>query len=284
MKTLIIGCGYLGRRVGRLLRARGDVVLATTRSAAKAAELEAQGFEPVVFDVTRVGSASGLPRVERTVFCVGFDRTSGATFGEVHEGGLRHVLGRLGRLGALVYTSSTGVYGGAGGTWVDEATPPAPTSPSGAACLGAEGWVREWAEGWRVGATVLRLAGLYGPGRIIRRQPLMRGEPIAGDPEKHVNLVHVEDAASAVVAALDRTGPVVATYNVADDRPPTRRELYALTARLIGAPEPTFVPSESDEPDKRVSNRRMKAGLGVALRYPDIATGLPAAMAEEGTP
>src|SRR6185312_15863734 len=133
-------------------------------------------------------------------------------------------------------------------------------------------------------AVVLRFAGLYGPGRIVRRAILERGEPIPGDPEKFLNLVHIDDAAQAAALTLDADAPE-SIYLVADDRPVTRREYYSVAARVIGAPEPRFEPprpgspeSARDATNKRVANRRMKGGLGVVLSYPDITTGLVAAL------
>ena len=121
----------------------------------------------------------------------------------------------------------------------------------------------------------------------MRRTILERGEPIPGDPDKFLNLVHIDDAARASAAALDADAPA-SIYVVADDRPVTRREYYSVAAQLSDAPEPRFAPapigspeSTRDATNKRVANRRMKRGLGITLLYPDITTGLPAAL-EEG--
>ena len=114
---------------------------------------------------------------------------------------------------------------------------------------------------------------------------LERGEPIAGDPDKFLNLIHIDDAARAAVAAL-AAGKADPIYVIADDRPVTRREYYLRMATLLGAPEPRFeaplpgnLEASRDETNKRIANRRMKRGLGVDLVFPDITTGLPAALA-----
>ena len=133
-------------------------------------------------------------------------------------------------------------------------------------------------------AVVLRFAGLYGPGRVVRRALVEQGEPIPGDPDKLLNLIHIDDAADAVVRprSLD---PLDSLYLVSDDRPVTRREYYSLARIAPGAPAPRLVPAAAgsldagrDATSKRVVNHRMKAGLGVELIYPDITTGLPAAL------
>ena len=88
---------------------------------------------------------------------------------------------------------------------------------------------------------VLRFAGLYGPGRVVRRKLVELGDPIPGDPDKLLNLIHIDDAASAAVAALSIPAPDP-IYLVSDDRPVTRREYYSLIAKLLDAPPPRFVP------------------------------------------
>ncbi len=164
-------------------------------------------------------------------------------------------------------------------------SPTDPPHESGKVVLEAEGVVRAWADAAGVSAVILRFAGLYGPGRVVRRALLERGEPIPGDPEKFLNLVHIDDAAAAAAAALDASQPEP-VYLVADDRPVTRREYYAVAANAIAAPRPRFEPPRPGSPEaardatsKRIDNRRMKAGLGVALRHPDITTGLADALA-----
>jgi len=280
--TLIVGSGYLGRRVAGLLIGRGDRVLGTTRSAPRAAELQALGIEPILADVLDPGSIR-LPAVDRILYCVGFDRSAGVSMRDVYVGGLRDFLAGLpGRPARFVYASSTGVYGQDDGGWVDEDSPTEPRHESGRVCLEGETVARGDA-----GAVVLRFAGLYGPGRIVRRASLERGEPVVGDPAKFLNLVHIDDAAAAAVAALDRGEPA-RTYLIADNRPVPRSEYYGLVAGLLGRPAPQFIAPAPGGPDprreeanKRVSNRRMRTELAVVPRFPDIATGLPAALAAE---
>jgi len=100
----------------------------------------------------------------------------------------------------------------------------------------------------------------------------VRGEPIAADPDGWLNLIHVEDGAAAVVAAAERGEPG-RTYNVADDRPATRREFYAELAGLLGAPAPRFAPA-AERTNRRVNNRRMRDELRVELQFADFRAGL----------
>lgn len=281
MTTLVVGCGYLGTRVARTLIEQGDRVFGTSRTREGAARLQELGVEPVVADVLEPDSLAALPAADRVFYAVGFDRGSGRTLREVYVDGLRHALGRIvERAGRIVYSSSTGVYGRDDGGAVDENSPTDARHESGRVAVEAEATLRAVAGAYGVPAVVLRFAGLYGPGRVIRRAALERGEPIAGDPERWLNLIHVDDAAAAAVSALER-GEAGRVYNAVDNRPVRRGEYCRLAAEYLGAPPPRFVPAEStprEEADRRVSNRRMRDELRVALRFPDITTGLPDAV------
>jgi len=289
VSNLIIGCGYLGQRVGARLCQSGERVFGTVRSAGRASEIARLGIEPVLAEVLEPESLKSLPAANRLFYSVGFDRTAGSSMQSVHVDGLQNVLDRLtSETIRFVYASSTGVYGQIDGEWVDEESPASPTHESGRICLEAEGRVRAWAEarGGAASAIVLRFAGLYGPERVVRRAIVERGEPIPGDPAKFLNLIHIEDAARAAVAAL-QTARGEPLYLVADDRPVTRREYYSSIARLLGAPEPRFelprpgsAEAQRDATNKRISNRRMRSLLGVELLHQDIASGLPSALAD----
>jgi nucleoside-diphosphate-sugar epimerase len=280
--TLIVGCGYLGRRVGRLLSGRVERVFGTTRSAARASELAAWGVEPVVADVLDPDSLRRLPEAERVLYCVGFDRSASVPLRAVAVDGLTNVLNALSATTArLTYVSSTGVYGQTDGSWIDEASPASPRSESGRASLEAEATALRWGVETGRAVSVVRFSGLYGPGRVIRRALLERGEPIPGDPDHFLNLIHIDDAAVAAVAVLGRGAPG-RIYLASDDRPVTRRDYYTLAARRLGAPAPRFEPSgtERGESNKRVANHRIKQELGLRLAYPDVTSGLAAALSE----
>ena len=285
MTTLIVGCGYLGRRVAARLIERGERVFGTTRSKERARGLESIGIEPVIADVHDPGSLASLPAADRVLHAVGFDRAAGHPLRAVYVDGLRNVLDRL--AGRLVTIGSTGVFGQKDGAWVDEASPTEPVQESGRVALDAERLARRWGGERGLPVVVLRCSGLYGPGRVVGRASLERGEPIAGDPSRFLNLIHIDDAAEAAIAALDR-GQAGAVYLASDNRPVARREYYSLAARLLNAPDPEFTRPEPgstealrDDTNKRVRNRLLREDLGVSLRFPDIGTGLPAAIGME---
>jgi nucleoside-diphosphate-sugar epimerase len=282
---LVIGCGYLGRRVADIWRREGRSVLVLTRSLLKGEELRQAGFAPRVGDVCDPDCFPlDFPSVDRVLFAVGFDRASGKTQEEVFVGGLRNVLQRLGaKCRRFIYISSTSVFGQDDGSWVDESSACRPLRPGGICCLAAETLLREFFPAPPQDAVVVRLAGIYGPGRLLSRiDDLKGGASLPGRPDAWLNLIHVDDAAQAVVAvaAAERPGPV---YLVSDDRPVQRAEYYGRLAALVGAPPPRFDPAlsrarGSGDLNKRCSNRRMREDLRVALRFPTIAQGLPAAL------
>jgi nucleoside-diphosphate-sugar epimerase len=277
---LIVGCGYLGSRVAALGRARGDRVFTTTRSRERAAELERLGLQPIVCDVTRPETLQGLPAVGSVVYCVGFDRSAGRSMREVYVEGLGNVLSALPRPGRFIHVSSTGVYGHSSGEEVDETAATEPVEESGKVVLEAERLLRQRLPE----AVVLRFAGIYGPGRLLRRDAIEKGEPLVGDPERWLNLIHVEDGAAAVLAAEEHARPGEVS-NVCDDEPARRGDFYALLAQLLGAPPPRFVPPTLGAPPpphglshRRILNRRLREEPRAGLRYPSNREGLPASL------
>ena len=173
MTTLIIGCGYLGERLGTRLREQGERVFGTVRSPARADRIAALGIEPVVADLLGARFARCVCRRPGTFStrsaltgppgfrCAAFMSTASATFWRT----CRRTVTRS------VYASSTGVYGQTDGEWVDESSPADPHHESGRVCLEAEQLVANWARTNDQSATaiILRFAGLYGPGRMVRR-------------------------------------------------------------------------------------------------------------------
>lgn len=291
MARLIFGCGYLGLRVARLWRDRGEEVYAVTRHTAKGETLRQMGIRPLVDNLLQFrGPSEGWPaRIDTVLFAVGYDRDSTATIGDVYVRGLANVLAALpADVGRIIYISSTGVYGDAAGDWVDEETPCHPTRPGGKASLTAEERLLAHPLGAR--SVILRLAGLYGPGRIPRAGELLAGQPIDAPATGHLNLIHVDDAA-AIVLLAEAKAPLPRTYVVSDGQPVVREAYYQELARLLNAPPPRFVPPDPNSSaaqraaaDKRVSNRRLIRELAPRFRYPSYREGLAAMVAQQQNP
>lgn len=198
----------------------------------------------------------------------------------------------------FIYVSTTGVYGKGSGEWIDEATLPDPQRDGGKASLAAE---RELAS-HPLGAhgVILRLAGIYGPGRVPFLDKLRNAEPVPALATGFLNLIHVDDAAAIVGAAakvdwetvgsgsvvhdsLVNSMPGPRVYCVSDGTPVARGDYYSEVARQISAPSPTFtdIPSNTSRylraaSNRRISNMRMLADLRVTLKYPDYQIGLAA--------
>ncbi|MDA0255052.1 MAG: NAD-dependent epimerase/dehydratase family protein [Planctomycetota bacterium] len=278
---LIVGCGYLGRRVAARWLAGGERVVGTTRSAVRAAELAASGVEPVVIDVTAPDWAAVLARVghpQSILWSVGFDRTAGISSRDIHVAGLEKLLDALASTGStpparVIFSSSTGVWGDQAGGLVDESTPPMPSREAGRVLVEAEALL---AAHPACRGTALRFAGLYGPNRLPRLADLQAGRPLAADPDSWLNLIHIDDAAAVVEAVAEAAEPRP-LYVVADGRPIRRRDWYTRLAELSHSPPPTWA---ADAPrarggDKRVDAAVVWADLGRAPRYPDALAALP---------
>lgn len=281
MHRLIVGCGYVGSRVAEAWSQRGDRVTVLTRSSDHAATFRDRGWETVIGDVTRADSVADLPAADTLLVAVGLDRRSGQSQREVYVEGLRNVLrSPAARSRRVIYVSSTSVYGQDAGEWIDESSACQPTSDNGRVCLEAEQLLRRDVPD----AIVLRLAGIYGPGRLVARvESLCAGEPLRVNPDAWLNLIHIDDAVAAILAS-DERATAGTTWLVADDRPNTRRQFYSQVAALVGAPPPMFLEQEllAEERrglNKRCSNRRLREELGVVLRHPTTDTGLPDAVA-----
>ena len=178
--------------------------------------------------------------------------------------------GRGSESARFLYVSSTSVYGQTDGSVVTEDSPTNPVEDSGKIILDAEAVLRAAVPD----AVVLRFAGIYGPDRVLRRQALLAGEPLVGDADKWLNLIHVADGVRAVLAAEARS-PAGATYLVADGTPVRRRDFYTRAAELLGAPPARFDHRPADgEPNRRIDAGKIRTECGFAPEFPSYREGL----------
>lgn len=277
---LNLGHGYSAARLAARLPA-GWRVMGTTRSPERAAAMRAAGM--VALDWEDRAAVSGAIAEASHVLV-------SAAPGEAGDPVLlRHAedLAAARDLAWVGYLSTTGVYGDRQGGWVDEESARDSQQASSRRRAAVED---DWlARG--LPAHVFRLVGIYGPGRSaidrLRRGTAQR----VVKPGQIFNRIHVEDIANVLLASIARPRPG-GVYNVADDEPGPPEDVIAFAAGLLGVPVPPAVPigeaglspmaASFYAESRRVSNRRIKEELGVALAYPDYRAGLRAILAETG--
>jgi nucleoside-diphosphate-sugar epimerase len=281
MDVLIAGCGWLGMAVARSLVARGDRVVGIRRDPAAAAEMESIGVSPLILDLSRPDATSLLPtKVDAVVACLAPGGRGTVDYERTYVGAVGQLLDRYSRPATrtFVYTGSTGVFGQSDGSEVDERTPVLPTSDTARVLVRAERQLLARARSCPT--CVVRLSGLYGPGRFgvidrVRQGRLALGR---GD-DAWMNFCHLTDAARSVVAALDR-GRAGETYHASDANPVSRRELILWVAERFGF-DPVRDPRATAAAAGK--NRRIVAAwsrerLGIELAYPSFREGLGEAL------
>ena len=192
-------------------------------------------------------------------------------------------------LRTVVYLSTVGVYGDHGGEWVDETTPPKPGSPRSHARLDAERAWQKLGAKRGIAVIILRLAGIYGPGKNVLVQVKQGNARRIVKAGQVFSRIHVADIAQAIDAAFARKAGGI--FNVADDEPSAPGDPLAFAARLLGRDPPPEVPFEEAAPSlspmaltfwqecRRVRNDKLKRELGVSLLYPTYREGLRALLA-----
>lgn len=267
-RVLIAGCGDVGHRVAQRLLAEGAEVWALRRSPMAD---DGSGIHWVRGDLSDPASLRELPTgVTQLVYLPAPNARDEAAYRAVFVDGLRHVLGALDRvtLQRVLFVSSSAVYGEHGDAWVDEATPPDPPGFNGAVLLEAERWLAVQP----VRAVVLRLAGLYGPGRAQLLDRLRAGAVRVPRGVPHwANRIHVDDAAAAIAHLLSLRDPA-ALYVGVDDTPLPLDVLYDHLAALLHVPAPTDGAPPPGVGSKRLSNARLR-DTGFEPAWPDARVG-----------
>ena len=287
MRVLISGCGYVGCALGLLLAAEGHTVFGLRR---EPSHLPLAIF-PVAADLSHPLPPRALPpNLDAAVHAVSPSTAGGATEDDAYRTAYvdapRNLLAALGAqpsVRRLLFVSSTGVYGQAGGEWVDETSPTEPRSLSGRRLLQGEELVLR---GPVPEPVVLRLGGIYGPGRAGALGRLLNAPPREDRPPRYTNPIHRDDCAGALrhLLALPNPRPL---YLGVDNDPADRRTIADwLAARLAKVPPTagTLAPQKAPRvrANKRCSNRRLLAS-GYALRYPTFREGF-ATLLDEATP
>ncbi len=274
MHVLVAGCGWLGTAIARCLVRRGERVTAVRRDPARAEALVAIGARPLALDLAAPGAEARIPPVDAIVACQSAASDAPEAYRAAYLDANRALLAAARRAGAraLVYTGSTGVFGQRDGNDVDERTPPSPASATGALLVEAERLVTG-AAAHGLCTSVVRLSGLYGPGRagVVDR---VRSGALALEPgdDAWMNFCHLDDAVAFVVAALDRS-LAGAVHHGSDAHPARRREVVEWIAARVG-----IVPRRGEAapggPNRRVLSEATRDALGVKLAHPSFREGL----------
>jgi nucleoside-diphosphate-sugar epimerase len=280
MRILIVGPGYVGSRLADEWNASGHEVFGLRRTRPPGATSAPKNL--LFADITKQEELARLPAdFDWVVNCVSSSGGGAAEYQATYLEGNRNLVSWLGARPPLkyVYTSSTGVYGQNDGSVVTETSPVEPEAETARALLAAENLLREAARRNGFPAVILRVAGIYGPGRGYWLRQFLSGEArIEGAGRRILNMIHRDDVTGAIRAALERGLPGE-TYNVVDDQPVTQRELFDWLATHTGRTAPHAVPDDPERnrkrgvTNKRVSNLKLRTELGYALQYPSFREG-----------
>jgi hypothetical protein len=278
------GLGYSAQDFIARHGAQFDGIAGTVRSYYAAECLADARIKPFIFESERADPGIGAALAETDVLLVSIPPDVStdpvlAKFGRQ--------LARLNRPLTIIYLSTVGVYGDRGGEWVDETRIPMPKHERSIARLRAE---RTWlalAKDGRKTIHILRLAGIYGPGRNALVNLKEGTARRIVKPDQVFNRIHVADISASIAASIAYDGGDI--WNVTDDEPAPPQDVIAYAAKLMGIappPEQTFETAELSplarsfyEENKRVSNRKLKEKLGIKLAFPTYREGLAALFA-----
>ena len=280
MRTLIIGCGYVGEVLGQRLIALGHDVTGIRRSSEHNVRLARLGIRPINLDITLETEFKKKldDKYDRIVLAASSSQGGKEAYKKVYGLGSKHVAQWLKTASAqsVVLISSTGVYGQTNGEWVSENDADTSQDITTNILLEAEQNILDAGPA----VAILRSSGIYGPGRGHLFQQFMNGTAsIEGDGKRFLNMVHLDDLVESTILALE---PVVqrGIYNITDDEPVTQLNFFKWLSDTTGRPMPPFVPEPNPSTrkrritNKRVSNKLIKKTFGVSHNYPTFREGL----------
>ncbi len=288
-RAVIVGCGYVGLRLGRLLADERET-LGIVSSAASVARVRAAGLKVQAIDLDAPGPDRLLEGAkDADLYYLVPPPPDGDS-----DPRLGRFLNRLaGRPRVFIYMSTTGVYGDGGGEEVTEATPVSPLTARARRRVNAEDMVRTWCTENEVRRVVLRVPGIYGPGRLPLARLATREPAIRIEEAGMGNRIHVDDLAAACIAAAGEP-QARGVYNITDGNPLNTTAFLLRVAALSGLPPPPQIPMDEAQlvlsaarlsflnESRRVANGRMLAELGIKLNYADVDAGIRQSLLEMG--
>ncbi|WDI30484.1 SDR family oxidoreductase [Hyphococcus flavus] len=285
-KLLCLGYGYTARAFAAKLKDNGWEISGTTRSREKAAQIENDGVEPIIWNKTfdpawladaRAMLVSTPPNAEG---CPALRDAGDA------------IARKAATINWIGYLSTNGVYGNHDGAWVDETSELRPTTERSRFRIDAEKSWRAHADQHDLPLIIFRLPGIYGPGRSALDRVRKGAAKRIYKKGQVFSRMHVDDIAAALKASMTRPR-IHDLYNLADDEPCPPQDVIEFACKLVGVEPPPLIPlEEADLSDmaksfyadnKRVSNQRMKDALAVTLEYATYKQGLEAILKQEQT-
>jgi len=275
-RVLIAGCGYLGQAVAELFLTGGWEIEGWTKSPDSAQQLSTKSYPVHSVDISQADQVlAQRGDVDSVIHCASTRGGDVVSYRRVYLDGVRNLLKRFGG-SRILFTSSTSVYAQGDGDWVTEESAAEPQHETGKILRQAENFVLA------AGGVVVRLAGIYGPGRSALLKKFLSGEAVIDPKHNHfVNQVHRDDAAAALFRLVNRETETGGIYNVVDNEPILLTECYLWLAaklnrsishvgRSVGRSRSKRKRGESN---KRVSNAKLRA-IGWTPRYPNFAEGM----------
>jgi nucleoside-diphosphate-sugar epimerase len=282
MRVLIIGCGYVGIALGKRLAVLGHLVDGIRRSENGLEELKAAQISPLACDITQFDQLNQLsPKYDWVVNLVSSSRGGIEDYRRVYIDGTKNILEWLkdSPIQKFLYTSSTSVYGQTKGEIVAEKSLASPQTETGSALLQAEELLLNAARERAFPAAILRVAGIYGPGRGHLFQQFLRDEArLSFDSARVLNMIHLDDLIGMIMAALDRGKPGE-IYNAVDNEPVTEYDFFQWLSQKLGKPMLGAASGEDHKKrkraltSKRVSNQKIRQELCYQLIYPTFREG-----------
>jgi nucleoside-diphosphate-sugar epimerase len=271
-RILIAGCGYVGQATADLFHSAGWDVEGWIGSGKSAAALSAKPYPISQIDISKHHQVANRPgRFDAVIHAASTRGGRVDDYQQIYLNGARNLLDRFAGSRAL-FTSSTSVYAQREGAWVTEESETKPVRETGRILLETENLVLAR------GGMVIRLAGIYGPGRSALLSKLLAGTAII-DPEndRFVNQVHRDDVASAIFRLLTQPAQGIQVFNAVDDQPILQSDCYRWLAQRLNRPLPPMAKSTTQrrrgDSNKRVSNAKLRH-LDWVPRYPTFAEGM----------
>jgi len=281
---LIIGCGYIGERVARRLQEEGEPVAGVVRSQAAAEHIGSLGIPVIRCDLDSESLPAGSTEGQQLFY---FAPPPSEGKEDTRMAGFLDALVNTGQPQRIVYISTTGVYGDCQGEWVDETREANPQVDRARRRLHAEQLLRSWVERTGGELVILRVAGIYGPGKLPLARLRKKTPMVAESDAPWTNRIHADDLVEICLAAMQRGGHGE-VFNVSDGEPGNMTDYFNRVADMMDLPRPPVISLAQAREElspgllsylgesRRLDNTKLVRELGVTLRYPDLSSGLPA--------